>query len=222
MKKSVLFCLVMAILATAITSTQAQKTISEGKVVYQITYPDMEMDRDMAAMMPTESVIRFKGPMSRVDMSMGMGISSATIMNNKSGEVVSMTDMMGNKTAIRVSAEENRKLSKESEPSVEFTADKKDIAGYPCKKALLKNDKGGEPMEIYYTDKIAARYSNTNEWSKINGFPLEYTMRQNGITMKMTATEVSPEKINDELFKIPDDYKMMTMEEMMKMMGGEK
>src|SRR6187399_2450156 len=77
----------------------AQEKLSEGKVIYEITYPDMEMDPQMAAMMPTESVVYFKGPLSRTETSMGMGISSATIVNSKTNEMTALTDMMGTKTA---------------------------------------------------------------------------------------------------------------------------
>ncbi len=53
----------------------------------------------MKAMMPTESVVYIKGALSRTETAMGMGISSATIMNAKTNEVIALMDMMGTKTA---------------------------------------------------------------------------------------------------------------------------
>lgn len=195
-----------------------QKSISEGKVVFEISYPDMELDNQMSAMLPTESTVYFKGGMSRTDIPMGMGMSSATIVNAKSGEMTQLMDMMGTKTAMKI--QEDEKSKSKNNVKFSYPAGTKQIAGYTCKKAIVTTS-DSVSFEIYYTDQITALSAANNEWKELKGFPMEYVLASGGFNMKMTAKSVSGEKVSDDLFKVPEDYKMMTQEEFRKMMGGE-
>jgi hypothetical protein len=200
----------------------AQKSINEGKVVYAISYPDMDLDPQMQAMMPTESVVFFKGVYSRTDLSLGMGFSSSSIMNAKSGEVIALTDVMGSKSAMKMSAADLKKAKSENKtaaPAIELTSEVKKIAGYNCKKAIVKS--GESALEVFYTDEISAVTASTIDWKEIKGFPMEYFLDQNGLKMKFTAKSVTAEKVGDDLFVIPKDYKLVTQEEMMKKLSGE-
>lgn len=201
-------------------NVQAQKPLTEGKVVFAISYPDMEMDAQMMAMMPTESSVFFKGAMSRTELNMGMGISSSSIMNSKTGEIIALTDMMGSKSAMKMTADDIKK-SKETpdKPVITLTTETKTIVGYNCKKAIVKSGETSS-LEVFYTDKISSSTAAALDWKEIKGFPMEYYLDQNGLKMKFTAKSVSPEKVSDDLFLIPKDYKLVTQEEMMKKMTG--
>jgi len=221
MKKRIYLFIAFVVLIGFQNEIYAQKGLSEGKVIYTITYPDMEMDPQMVAMMPTESVVFFKGAMSRTDLSMGMGISSSSIMNSKTGEIVALTDMMGSKSAMKMTTDELKKSknqNKTPDPVITITNETKEIAGYKCKKAIVKN--ADNTQEIYYTDEINSISAATLDWKEIKGFPMEYSIDQNGLKMKFAAKSVTPEKVADTIFVIPADYKMVTQEEMMKKMTG--
>ena len=219
-----MFLILTAVVAVGLSQTNcvvAQKPFSEGKIVYAITYPDMEMDNQMAAMMPTEQVVYVKGMMTRTDFSMGMGINSSSIMNGKTGDMIALTDMMGTKSAVKLSADEIKKAtdkSKSGSPKVTLTSATKVIAGYSCKKAVVTLEKGGN-LDIYYTDKINSKLAGMTDYKEINGFPMEYAVEQSGIKMKFSAKSVTPEKVADNKFSIPSDYKVMTQEEMRKQFG---
>lgn len=216
--------LVLLFLSVGSYSTYAQKMVSEGKIIYEISYPDMMLDAEMLAMMPKESVVFFKGDFSRTDLNMGMGITSSSIFNSKTGEVIALTDLMGTKTAMKISAGDQKKSkeqNKRSQMKVILTGQTKEIAGYPCKRAVVKND-DDTALDIYFTENIKARTTATIDWKEINGFPMEYYLDQNGLKMKFTATKVLLENVEDSLFQIPEGYKMITQEEMMKMMGEQK
>ena len=45
-------------------------------------------------------------------------------------------------------------------------------------------------------------------------------MNQNGLTMEMTARNISLEKVNDEIFIVPEGYKVMSKEDLKKMSKG--
>lgn len=222
MKK--LFIILAAVVVTGLTTVNtscAQKPFTEGKIVYSITYPDMEMDNQMAAMMPTEQVVYVKGMMTRTDFSMGMGINSSSIMNGKTGDMIALTDMMGTKSAVRLSADEIKKASEKSKsgtPKVTLTSETKVIAGFTCKKAVVTTDNGGK-LDIYFTDNINSKLAGMSDYKEIKGFPMEYSVEQSGIKMKFSAKSVTPEKVSDDKFSIPADYKVMTQEEMRKQFG---
>ncbi len=84
----------------------------------------------------------------------------------------------------------------------------------------MKNSDGTE-FEMYYTETIDSKSQFSKQWRKFKGFPMEYVVTSAGFTMKMTAKTITKEKVADELFKIPADYKIMTQEEFTKMMGGQ-
>ncbi len=193
-----------------------QKLISEGKVVFEITYPDMELDNQMSAMLPTESTVYFKGGMSRTEIPIGMGMSSSTIVNSKSGVITQLMDMMGTKSAVVIKESDG----KSKDYKFSYPPGTKQIAGYTCKRAIITS-KDSMSFEIYYTDQIVAMSATSKEWKELKGFPMEYVLNSGGFNMKMTAKTVSSEKVSDELFKVPPDYKIMTEEEFKKMMGGE-
>lgn len=203
----------------------AQKTIREGKLVYEITYPDMELDANMAAMLPVESVVYFNEDFSRTETAMGMGMSSASIVNSKTGGVTTLMDMMGTKSAIVMTEEQVKDARKKSEMSgvkVEVTNETKEIAGYLCKKAILKDDKSQTSFEVYFTDKINSYAQMSSEWKDLKGCPMQFTVEQGGMKFQMIAKSVSAEAVAADLFKIPSDYKIVTQEEMMKMLGGDR
>lgn len=200
-------------------SVIAQELIKEGKITYEISYPDMEMDQQMAAMMPVESIVYIKSHLSRSETAMGMGISSVTIMNSKTNEVIALMDMMGTKTATKMKDESGGK----DKDAMKFSLvdETKVIAGIECKKAIMKNTDGTE-FEMFYTDKIDSRSQFSKQWKEFKGFPMEYVITSAGFNMKMTAKTIETEKIDDSMFAIPPDYTVMTQEEFSKMMGVEK
>lgn len=201
-----------------------QRKISEAKIVFEISYPEMMLDSQMLANMPNESVVFVKGNLSRTDLDLGMGISSSTIFNSSTGEVIALTDLMGTKTAMKMSREDqgrSKRQNKRSEMKVEVTDYTKEIAGYTCKRAVV-NDFDETSLEIYFTEQISARSSATIDWEEINGFPMQYYLIENGLRMKFEAKEVILEQIDSSIFEIPAGYKLITKEEMMKMMGEEK
>ena len=201
-----------------------QRKIAEAKIIYEISYPEMMLDSQMLSNMPQESVVFIKGNLSRTDLDLGMGISSSTIFNSNTGEVIALTDLMGTKTAMKISREDqgrSKRQNKRSEMKVEVTDYTKEIAGYTCKRAVV-NDFDETSLEIYFTEQISARTSATIDWEEINGFPMQYYLIENGLRMLFKAKEVIPEQIADSVFEIPAGYKLITQEEMMKMMGEEK
>lgn len=218
MKQLFAACLALAIALP----TLAQKKF-EGTITFGLEYKDLPAEMAMMeAMLPDEMTTRIKGDKSRLEQSLGMGMSQVTITDSKKESGTLLLDMMGKKIAVEMSKAELEKMDKggddKKKPEFKYVdgADKK-IAGYNCKKALVTVEGAGE-MEVYYTDEIPA--SASKHYEGLNGFPLEYTINAGQFKMKMTAKEVKSEKVDAALFIVPSGYEKMTFDEFQKSMAG--
>jgi GLPGLI family protein len=195
----------------------------EGKIVYEINFPGMELDAASAAMLPKEMTMYIKNGKVRNEMSMGMGMTTSTISDSKTKSAITLMDIMGSKYAIKTTEAELKKDQPKEDPTVKITEETKKIAGYDCKKAIVTmGDKEKSTINIYFTPEIGSKDMN---WSKpefkgIDGFPMEFEMKQNGMNMHMIAKSVSTETITESKFVVPADYKETTQEELQKMFGG--
>jgi GLPGLI family protein len=170
----------------------------------------------MEGMLPKDMTILIKGNKSRVEQSQMMGKNViVSDMDQKNGFME--MDMAGQKLRINISTEEFEQKSNQM-PNIEYLDETKTIAGYPCKKAIMKDENGLLTMTVFYTEKITNK--SQTEFAGLKGFPLQYSMKQQNMTMEMTATEVTKESISDDTFKKSDGYQDITQADLQKMMGG--
>ena len=221
MKSIIKLVIAVAVISFTAVSAKAQTKFSEGKIVYTITMTDNDMDPQMASMMPKEITVSSKADNSRVDMVTGMG-AVVVIYDGKAKIATTLMDMMGNKTAIKTTEEDMKKEQDKNKTSVKYLDDTKVICGYTCHKAEVTTEGQKEKNIVWYTKDIVAKNPNSMKGglSNIDGFPLEYTVNQRGMNMKMTAKSITPGIIDDSIFKIPEGYKEMTPEQMKAVRGG--
>ncbi|MGB1317787.1 MAG: DUF4412 domain-containing protein, partial [Flavobacteriales bacterium] len=166
-----------ALVAIAITlPTLAQKKF-EGSITFGLEYKDLPAEMAaMEAMLPDEMTTRVKGDKTRMEQSMGMGMSQVTITDMKKKSGMLLMDMMGKKMAVEMSKDELDKMDKKDKskkPEFKYVDGTKEVAGYKCKRALVTMEGIGE-MELYYTEDIPSGAST--QFEGLKGFPLEYTM----------------------------------------------
>jgi hypothetical protein len=117
----------------------------------------------------------------------------------------------------------------ESKPKIEYTSEKKKIAGYECTKAIVtstEKETKDSKIIVWVTDKI--KYdAGKNKGGKdmmdlgdIKGYPLEIEIKQSqqGMDMKilMTATDVSTAPLADATFNVSTEgYTMTSYQETM-------
>jgi hypothetical protein len=162
----------------------------------------------------------------------GMMGTSVTFYDGQ--KMISVSETMGNKMGFTATKEElnsAEKNEKSEKPKIEYTTEKKMIAGYECSKAIVTvvgKDKKENKSTIWYTDKIMYKHHEAQkaggrgmmDLSDLKGYPLamEMNMNQNGMDMKiiMTTTEVLTGPLDDSVFVVnTDGYKMVSYKEMM-------
>lgn len=215
--------LIVAFVALAIAlPTMAQKKF-EGTIIYGLEFQDLPAEMAaMEAMLPDETTTMIKGEKTRLEQSLGMGVSQVTITDMKKGNGVLLMNMMGKKMAMEMTKEEleemDKKNSASQKPEFKYVdGETKKIAGFDCKKALVSVG-GNAELEVYYTEDLPSGASK--QFEGLKGFPLQYTISNGPMTIKATAKKVTQEKLNNSLFEIPEGYDKMTFEEFQKSMGG--
>ncbi|MCK5105010.1 MAG: hypothetical protein KAR17_19440, partial [Cyclobacteriaceae bacterium] len=136
-------------------------------------------------------------------------------MDNKNGFME--MNMGGQKLRLNISTEEFKDEA-EKMPIVEYLDETKTIAGYPCKKAIMKDENGNVLMTVFYTNKI--KNQAQKKFIGLKGFPLSYSMTQNNMTFEMAASEVSEQSVSDKIFEKSSGYKDISQADLQKMMGG--
>lgn len=227
MIKKILF-IVIGVCATV--SLYAQGKVAEGKVIFGISYPELTGEMEMAKeMLPQELTVYFKNERSRTEMPSSVMGKLITISNTQSGDLLMMMELMGKKMAVKQTGAELKKLELEAERdsalpvvSVIKLDGTKVIAGYTCKKAIIEVKENGEVFrsECFYTNKLPKmKDQNDHFFKELDGFIMEYSQKQSGVKMTVTAKAVSKEKVADSMFGITPDYKLVTQAELEKMIG---
>ncbi|MCC7303454.1 MAG: DUF4412 domain-containing protein [Bacteroidia bacterium] len=199
----------------------------EGCITYAMEMPNLPPEAQaMVAGMETKTW--FKGDLSRTEVTSPFS-SQIVIANKKTGETVTLIDMMGQKYMIKEKDEDKEKdKNVKTDVKVKQLNDKKVIAGYNCQNAevtmKVKGDDGKEKEVVaivWYTKEIkfaANGYEGT--FKGLGGVPMEYEMDRDGQKIKFTCKSYSQDAVADSRFDIPEGYTLTTREELMKMMGG--
>jgi len=227
MKKRCAFTLMAAImLMPALLS--AQKKAFTGKVTYKIDFDMAGLPEEAKSMMPTTMAMYIGSDKVKTEIITVMG-NQSTIIDMDEKTHITLMNVMGQKLAIKDTFEElMAQMALSGEYSVEITDETKEIAGYTCRKAVLKKITGEgeteEAGEAWFTDALKLHENfnfNNPQFNKIKGLMMEYGMDAgNNMKMSFTAVEVAGMKIKGAEFEVPADYEIITREDLAKKMGS--
>lgn len=207
------------ILGVSLAPVSAQSF--EGVIQYTISYENLPAEmEEYKSMLPSEATSTIKDHMFKMEQPLSMGMKQVTIMDNEAESGVLLMDMMGKKNAIVLDKESREKFEQDQpDPEFEYFDESKKIAGYDCKKAIMKMSNGQNEveLEVFYTEDIAG--SGINQMRGLKGFPLQYSTAMGQFIMTLTAESVDEKKVSDEAFTIPEGYEHITFEEFQKTMG---
>ncbi len=204
-------------------STMAQNKLSEGKVFFDISYPDLTGDaKRFESSLPKDATIYFKNGKSRVEMPNPVG-KITTIADTGMADVIILMNLGGKKFTMKKSPEDIKQAQIDMQgggvpPTVSIikTDETKVIAGYTCKKAIINLIHQSKTISsnCWYTDKLPKIMSGTDtNYDAIEGFMMEYSVTQDGITKILKVRQVIEEKIGDVLFQISPLYRFVKSDE---------
>jgi GLPGLI family protein len=213
---SILFLLYVLIATPSCKSILSKDT--NGTIEYEISYPDSMKSDIMSSMLPSKMEFKFVPDYTLSQLKVGMGIITATfIADSKNKTLTSLFKVVDKKYALKYSIEETAKeLSQLPKFSIEYLPEKKMLAGYTCKKAVITQI--GNPknsFSVFYTTDIKIINPNWNlPYATIPGVLMEYQIQHKDILMTLKAKKVILEALDEEQFAIPADYKVVKKDEL--------
>lgn len=214
---------------------------------------NFQMPRDIEV----NSTVWYKGNFTKMESQSDFG-TNQTIIDRDAKKTTVLMEMMGRKMGFYSTEADQEAMQKRmdsariarrdsleklglnfarNEPEITIGNETKTIAGFNCKKAIIKTkNQNGQVSEtvVWFTPdfKMGEGYTlngggggggmmrmmgmTPQGMDKINGFPMEYEItRQNGMKVHMVVTKVQLDaEIADKTFEIPKGYDIKPMSEM--------
>ncbi len=194
-----------------------------GVITFKYSYEGRELEATEKAQMPTAQTITFGLGKVKTEITSPMG-NITTIYDVNTQETTVLLDVMGQKLAVIQKADDKTKKKLEEQAKgvkVTYPDEKKQIAGYNCKKAVIT--KGDTTITLFFSPDLKFKDANAMQiYKDIDGIVLESTSptQDDELTMKIKATKIEPKKIKKKEFKVPGDYKIVSPKELKSMFGG--
>ncbi len=188
----------------------------EFKINFSIEYNLTKELEHKRSKLPIEMVIYTKEGFSKKEETTELG--SQTLINNfNNNESYLLMEIKNEKLAIKLQTKNKSNAIKEK---ISYLNETKNIVGYKCKKAILNtydvNEEEANTIELFYTNEIKGFFDV--KFQNINGFPLQYALESNGMSIIYTASNIEVKKMNIKTFEIPDNYKVLSMNQFQQMM----
>lgn len=221
MKKIQKIGLLLLMLSISVFSF-AQKTVSEGTLVYDITIQSGNKEPQMADALDGGTVtVLIKGGQSRSDMVSSLG-KETTIHDTKAGNAVILKEYSGQKLMITLTRDNWQAKNKAySDIKFDLTEETAVIAGYNCKKAIAKMP-NGKSFTVYYSPELVVSNKEYNATFKnLPGLAMQYEYESGAMRYKYTLSRINFDPVAASKFDFPKSgYRIMTYEENQQMRKG--
>ncbi len=200
----------------------AQKTISEGTMIYDIVIQSANKEPQIADAIDGGTVTVFiKGGQSRSDMESAIGKES-TIHDTKTGNAVILKEYSSQKLMITLTkdnwAEKNKAYN---DIKFELIDEVKTIAGYSCKKAIAKLPNGKSFTVFYSPDLAVTNKEYDATFKKLPGLAMQYESVSASYKYTFTLSKINFDPIVASKFDFPKSgYRIMTYEENQQLRKG--
>lgn len=200
-------------------SGSSKEKVSEGKIVYQLTYPQFDKDNIFTSMFPTEMTFKFKDNNTKNELKTSMAVFSTSLLANAKEKKVTHLVRIANKysgvemDSVEIMEEYGKKPDGMKITPTDST---KEIAGYLCHHARVTFESDpSKDFDIFYTNEIGVKDPNwCTPFHEVSGVLMEAKVNKFNIDMHMIATEVVPEKYSNDEFLVTVKYDPITVAEM--------
>ena len=213
---------IVILILSFINPLQAQKVLSEGVIVYDITIQTGSKEPQLADMFDgAKTTIYLKGSQSRTEMVSPLG-STTTIFDARSNAGAVLKEYGNQKLLIKMTKEDWTDLnSKYSGIAFTLENETKEIAGYQCQKAHAKL-KDGSSFTVFFTKDLATENKDYDfQFKNLPGLPLEYESVMGNLKVKYSASKIAFDPVPLQKFAIPTaGYRQLTYAESKNLKGN--
>ena len=212
--------LTLAIVLVSLVNANAQQKISEGVVVYTLSWNVPEQAQAMAASLPTEIQVYFKGDSSSMKME-SQFFSSQSILNTKKEYERMLLDipMMSKKySVIFTPADQEMLADKYPQMSFKPSTESKVLNGYKASKFEVYEGKTNTKFNVWFTKEVDITANPLSRFYEPSyGFPLEFTSFQNGMSVRASVKEIQKTSVPAGVFSASKDYEEFSYAELEQM-----
>ncbi|MEO6454847.1 MAG: hypothetical protein ABIN97_12275 [Ginsengibacter sp.] len=197
---------------------KAQKIMSEGSLVYNISIQTGSKEPNMADMLDgATTTIYIKNNQTRSEMLSGLG-SESTIHDSRTGTGVILKDYSGQKLMISLTKEDWEKKNKKYEGiTYETTNETTTIAGYNCIKVIAKLQDGTSFIVYYSPDLKVTNKEYDYPFKTLPGLAMQYEWQSGKMKFKYTLSKVNFDPVASSKFDIPKSgYRILSFDETQK------
>ncbi len=221
--KSIKLLVLLLLSATIVLAQQ-----KEGKISFTLnmTSDNEALKNQLAMLQGATLTVYYDKDFSRSETTIPMFMTNIFVYSNNSQNGLMLISGMMGKKAIKVSKQETEESeTKTGNVSFTKTNETKKILGFNCTKLIAKYD-DEQTADFWVTKEIiASKKVLQGISSQLEGFPLEFSSHQSGVTTKFTATKFEDNLKGEnkkELFSlaIPEGYEETNMDAIKGMMGG--
>jgi GLPGLI family protein len=213
----------IAFVLSFISSLNAQKILSEGTIIYDITIQTGSKEPQLADMFDgAKTTIYLKGSQSRTEMLSPLGLT-ITILDAKNSSGVVLKEYGNQKLLINMLKEDWADINnKYADISFSIENATKEIAGYKCQKASAKL-KDGSAFTVFFTKELITENKDYNfQFKSLPGLPLEYESSLGNLKVKYTASKIAFDPVPMQKFSIPTSgYRQLTYTESKTLKGNQ-
>jgi hypothetical protein len=203
----------IALLATSITA-KAQKVYKEGVITYTLSSTAGSIDGQTFFKGDSSTTVTPRGPATIKVITAGDNDYLAILVD------VPVANMK--KAAVATPAELEQ--GKDMIPALTFTpgTETKQIAGFNCKKVVVKDPKSGTSFDVWITNDISAPTNGISQlYGKVGGFPVQFTTYQMGQTVSVVVKSISDAKVPAGTFSIPAGFDRISITDLQSL-GGKR
>jgi GLPGLI family protein len=194
------------------------KSIKEGVIIYNITYPSIPEDNVMLDLMPKKMEMSFCNNSYRTDIIAGMGLFKTSIISEaKKNQLTHSVKMLNKKHASVLSSSDIENMNPELKGiEIKITGEVKEVAGFKCQEAIIFK-KGVESFKVYFTDDIKIKDPNkATPFKDIPGVLMEYEMVNYDTHMHFIVDEVIEKEVHKDDLLLEEGYEMVNAERLSK------
>ncbi|MEQ9188834.1 MAG: hypothetical protein RLP15_13960 [Cryomorphaceae bacterium] len=210
---------VLVMLAMVVSCSGGSRSggdVSEGEIIYQVSYPEMDPKGSLVMMLPDELKITFKENKMKTSFKTAAGVLRMDVISDADAyEMINTIEIFGDQYAVVIDSSADYRLGRSlGNFKAEKTEEVVELAGKKVRKVNLYFEGEDDPKTIFVSDEFDVVDPNwATIYGSIQGMLMEYEIEHYDILMHLKAADIRLKEIDDSEFIVDEDCKMMSQEE---------
>ncbi len=193
-----------------------QNKITEGCIQYNIIYDYPTGKNFPMQLLPKTMEFKFNKNYASYSLQDRVGLFAiSVIINLKQHKHVTMIKVFDKKYLYQSAKKETPIFfNPETKYKIKFCKDTFRLAGLLCRNENVTECNTNKIFTVAYTMIDVNDPNIGTPYEKINGLLMDFILQMKNLNMKLTATKVEEKIINEEEFRIPEGYKLISKRQM--------